>query len=116
MNWKSPAAIAACAVLAAALALPAEAAPRKKVKYVRAGGGPPTVVITRDEDGKTRTKLIVTPRSYLDGGTEVLPGQRKYSDYATQPFWSPIDILGPGRGYERAPLPDRIEGGRPIRF
>ena len=27
-----------------------------------------------DEYGRTRTKVIVTKRSYLDGGTEVMPG------------------------------------------
>jgi len=35
----------------------------------------------------------------------VLPGQRKYSDYAIPPFYSPIDnALGPGRNYDRQPL------------
>lgn len=32
-----------------------------------------------------RTRIYVTKRSWLDGGTEVLPGDRKFSDYAFPP-------------------------------
>jgi hypothetical protein len=32
-----------------------------------------------------RTRVYVTKRSWLDGGTEVLPGDRKFSDYAFPP-------------------------------
>jgi len=35
-----------------------------------------TVVVTRDEDGRTRTRIIIQKRSYLDPGTEVFPGER----------------------------------------
>ena len=94
--------LAAAAIVATALAQSADAAPRKRV-YAR-GAGQPTVFISRDENGRTRTRLIVTPRSYLDGGTEVLPGQRKFTDYAIPPYWTPIDILGPGKGYDRQPF------------
>lgn len=114
MNWKLPAALTACAVIAAALALPADAAPRKKRLTTAAVPGPAqsTVFITRGEDGRTRTKLIVTRRSYLDGGTEVLPGQRKYTDYALPPFRSAIgDAFGPGRNYDRQPLNPMWETG-----
>lgn len=31
------------------------------------------------------TRLYVSKRSWLDGGTEVLPGDRKFSDYAFPP-------------------------------
>jgi len=30
----------------------------------------------------SRTRIRVAPRSFLDGGTEVLPGERKFTDYA----------------------------------
>src|SRR5215467_1541901 len=30
----------------------------------------------------SRTRIRVAPRSFLDGGTEVLPGERKFMDYA----------------------------------
>jgi hypothetical protein len=32
-----------------------------------------TTIITRDEFGRTRTRIMVQKRSYLDGGTEVMP-------------------------------------------
>jgi hypothetical protein len=31
---------------------------------------------------RTRSRIRVAPRSFLDGGTEVLPGERKFTDYA----------------------------------
>ncbi|MEA2930705.1 MAG: hypothetical protein QOG38_3133, partial [Hyphomicrobiales bacterium] len=40
-----------------------------------------------DENGRARTKITVRPRSYLDGGTEVLPGERKFMDYANPPTY-----------------------------
>ena len=70
-----------------------------------------TVFISRDEDGRVRRRIIVTPRSYLDGGTEVLPGQRKFNFSDAQPYWSPIDVLGPGKTYDRQPLNPRWEQG-----
>ena len=32
-----------------------------------------------------RTRVYVSKRSWLDGGTEVLPGDRKFTDYAFPP-------------------------------
>ena len=94
MNWKLPAASAVCAAMMALTALPVQARSR----------GDGTVAITRDEQGRVSTRIILQRRSYLDGGTEVLPGQRKFTDYAIPPYWSPIDVLGPGRNYDRQPL------------
>ncbi len=99
---------AAAAFTATALAVPADAAPRKK-RYVSANQN--TVFVSRDEDGRVRRRIIVTPRSYLDGGTEVLPGQRKFNFSDAQPYWSPIDVLGPGKNYDRQPLNPRWEQG-----
>ena len=44
-----------------------------------------TVFTSRDEDGKTRTKIIVQKRSYLDPGTEPLPSERNTLDYVQSP-------------------------------
>ena len=44
-----------------------------------------TVYVTRDEDGKKRTKIIVQKRSYLDPGTEPLPSERNTLDYVQNP-------------------------------
>ena len=71
------------AVVAAAglLAAPANAAPKKRVYYNRDR----TVVVSRDENGRTRTKIIVQKRSYLDPGTEPLPSERNTLDYVQNP-------------------------------
>jgi len=60
-----------------------------------------------DQNGRARTKITVRPRSYLDGGTEVFPGERKFSDYATPPSYmngSAYAIWDPS-GSHRPPLP-----------
>ncbi|ABD05461.1 conserved hypothetical protein [Rhodopseudomonas palustris HaA2] len=42
----------------------------------------------RTHQSGPRTRVYVTKRSWLDGGTEVLPGDRKFSDYAFPPGYS----------------------------
>jgi hypothetical protein len=79
----------------------ADAQQRYRSSAAPSGG---TIVRVQDEDGRVRTRIIVQRRSYLDGGTEVLPGQRKFTDYVSLPGQRPLDILGPGRGYDRSPL------------
>jgi len=44
-----------------------------------------TVFTSRDENGRTRTKIIVQKRSYLDPGTEPLPSERNTLDYVENP-------------------------------
>jgi hypothetical protein len=44
-----------------------------------------TVVVSRDENGRRRTKIIVQKRSYLDPGTEPLPVERNTLDYVQIP-------------------------------
>jgi len=54
-----------------------------------------------------RARIAVRPRSYLDAGTEVLPGERKYTEYAVPYGYSAIDtVLGPSFSYDRRPLND----------
>ena len=71
MRLVAMAVVAAFAVGAMSIA---DAAPRKKeVVYVQPGPGS-TVITSQDERGRVRTKILVQKRSYLDGGTEVMPG------------------------------------------
>ena len=71
MRLVAMAVVAAFAVGAVSIA---DAAPRKRqVVYVQPGPGS-TVVTSQDERGRVRTKILVQKRSYLDGGTEVMPG------------------------------------------
>jgi len=60
-----------------------------------------------DENGRARTRITVRPRSYLDGGTEVVPGERKFMDYAQAPTYgwlAPTSSWDP-LGTHRVPLP-----------
>ena len=76
-------AVAVVAAFAVGALSTADAAPRKR-QYVQAAptnvqAAPAyvpatTYVMHRDEQGRTRTKILVQKRSYLDGGTEVMPG------------------------------------------
>ena len=64
-----------------------------------------------DENGRARTRITVKPRSYLDGGTEVLPGERKFMDYAQPPTYlqsAPTAAWDP-TGTHRFPLPMPFE-------
>ena len=45
------------------------------------------------------------PRSYLDGGTEVWPGERKFTDYAIGPTNTAVSVLDNTPFYHRSPLP-----------
>jgi hypothetical protein len=61
----------------ALLATPADAqTSQTKKKSTVAYNRDRTVVVTRDEDGRTRTRVIIQKRSYLDPGTETVPGER----------------------------------------
>ncbi len=62
---------------------PADAQTKKKtVVYNRDR----TVMISRDEDGRTRTRIIIQKRSYLDPGTETFPGEHgRNTDYVERP-------------------------------
>ena len=78
MRWM---ALAVAAAVAASAVSVADAAPRKRVvqaRYVQGVQAQPgpgaTTIVSRDETGRTRTKILVQRRSYLDGGTEVMPG------------------------------------------
>src|SRR5215210_9357328 len=64
-----------------------------------------------DENGRARTRITVKPRSYLDGGTHVLPGERKFMDYAQAPTYgwlAPTSSWDP-LGTHRFPLPMPFE-------
>jgi hypothetical protein len=71
------------------------------------------------------TRVFISKRSWLDGGTEVLPGDRKFTDYAfpseygypsfgrenlnrpidRQPLMTPTDLGGYPRAFPLPPIP-----------
>ena len=74
-------------------------------------GGPNAVI----QQGP-HTRLYISKRSWLDAGTEVLPGDRKFTDYAYPPGPS-FATQNNNRPLERQPLnPASDLGGEPTRF
>jgi hypothetical protein len=87
-------AAAACTLLSA----PADAQSSQRV--VR--NADRTVVISRDESGRTRTRIVVQRRSYLDPGTQVFPGEVRYNDSIQAVMQSPTAPLsGQGADWDR---------------
>jgi len=65
------------------------------------------------------TRIYVSKRSWLDGGTEVIPGDRKYSDYAFPPpiGYPTFARENNNRPIDRQPLSTPADvGGSPTRF
>jgi hypothetical protein len=74
----------------AMLAAPADAAPKKKRTVAAVGN---TVYVSRDENGRKRTRIIIQKRSYLDPGTETFPGENTGQGYAMSPTHSASGVL-----------------------
>jgi hypothetical protein len=86
--------VAAIALALALIAAPAFAqdghAKKKKTVVMNRDH---TVQVSRDEDGRTRTRIIIQKRSYLDPGTETFPGERGDHDYAMLPNHRAAGVL-----------------------
>jgi hypothetical protein len=57
---------------------------------------------------RTRSRVVVVPRSFLDAGTEVQPGERKFLDYAFPPTHTTMGVVtntGGRVGWHNSPLP-----------
>jgi hypothetical protein len=101
MHLKSAAALCFGLVIVGLAAAPADAQTRQQ-RVVSDG----TRYVERGEDGRTRTRIVIQRRSFLDGGTEVLPGQRKFTDYVHPYGTSPLNVVeGTNIGRSRWPLP-----------
>lgn len=124
MTWKLPAtknlaAVSRAALLVAVAALAvsvigvsqADAAKRKPVNRAYSQRGPNV-----SYNAGPRTRIYVTKRSWLDAGTEVLPGERKFMDYAIPPGPS-FGSQNMNRPLDRQPLsPNYDLGGGPQQF
>lgn len=120
MTLKFPAAnklvvlLAAAAVVALGLGVSPADAQTKRTQYDRDGRpyygaqGP-----NRSYQQGPRTRVYVTTRSWLDAGVEVLPGDRKFTDYAFPPSRS-FGMENNNRPLDRQPLnPPSDLGGYP---
>ena len=106
MRFAAAVTLAAAIVTVAAASTPADAQGRR---YYRGDRSERVTFI--DESGRARTKITVRPRNYLDGGTEVFPGERKFMDYAQPSGYmnaSPSANYDPS-GSRRSPLPMPFE-------
>ncbi len=92
------AAVLACLTAATLVGAPAEAASKKRVVHAR-----------QAEDAQPRTRIRVRARSFLDAGTEVLPGERKFTDYAIPPNYSPTQVIDNTPFSHRSPLPGAFD-------
>jgi hypothetical protein len=106
--------LAAGALVIASLTTPAGAEPAST--YDKRGrpvyGSGPNVSYQQGP----HTRVYISKRSWLDGGTEVLPGDRKFTDYAYPPSVS-FARQNNNRPIDRAPLnPPSDLGGEPTRF
>jgi len=94
MSLRIPAAAIAMGVALAVLTAPAFAQDGQvKKKKPVVTNRDHTVQVSRDEDGRTRTRIIIQKRSYLDPGTETFPGERGDHDYAQLPNHRASGIL-----------------------
>src|SRR5437868_5819416 len=121
MTPKFPAASKLAMLLAAAVLVAASvtsASAQSRPKYDKDGR------ITYGAQGPNRsyqqgphTRVYVTTRSWLDAGTEVLPGDRKFQDYAFPPAIGYPDFAreNKNRPIDRQPLnPPSDMGGYPL--
>ena len=123
MTRKFPAASKLAMLLAAAALVAlgsASASAQSKQKYDKDGrpyygaNGP-----NRSYQQGPRTRVYVTTRSWLDAGTEVLPGDRKFQDYAFPPEigYPTFARENLNRPIDRQPLnPPSDMGGYPQRI
>ena len=125
MTWKFPAAnklavlLAAVSVVAISFDMTAANAQSKR-QYDdrgRAYYGPNGPNVSYQQG--PRTRVYVSKRSWLDAGTEVLPGDRKFSDYAFPPAigYPTFARENNNRPIDRQPLnPPSDLGGEPTKF
>jgi hypothetical protein len=125
MSWKFPAvstlAVSFAATMIAVSGLaPANAQPTRlkydKNGHVDYGRSGPNVVIQQGP----HTRIFITKRSWLDAGTEVLPGDRKFQDYAFPPAvgYPSFARENNNRPIDRQPLmpPSDLGGWYPTTF
>lgn len=111
--------LAAAAVITIGVATPADAQTQTKRKQVtvdngRFNYGPRGPNVSYQQG--PRTRVYISPRSWLGAGTEVLPGDRKFTDYAYPPGRS-FGLENQNRPIDRQPLySDWDLGGYPNRI
>ena len=124
MTWKFPAtklALLLAAAAVVAISFDTTPASAQNPRYER--DGRPTYGAqgpNRSYMQGPRTRVYVTTRSWLDAGTEVLPGDRKFQDYAfpSEYGYPSFGRENNNRPIDRAPLnpPSDLGGWYPKTF
>jgi hypothetical protein len=127
MTLKFPAAARSAKTIALLLAAAAfvavgfsatDASAAKRKHSDRSGAYGPTGPNVSYQSGP-RTRVYISKRSWLDAGTEVLPGERKFSDYAFPPAlgYPSFARENLNRPIDRQPLSSPADlGGYPTAF
>jgi hypothetical protein len=101
--------VRAAALCVAAIAVAWLAIPPVEAQAQTAQAQRDTYTTTRAaKANRPRARVTVAPRSFLDAGTEVLPGERKFTDYAIPPTYMPLGVVtntGGRVGWHQSPLP-----------
>ena len=105
------AALAAAIAVTAFAAPPADAQTQSKAKRYYVGQQGRVVAVNRP-----RARVTVAPRSFLDAGTEVLPGDRKFTDYAFPPAYFPMGTVTNTGGVATGTLSVTLGGTNPSQF
>jgi len=119
MTWNFRAASKLVVLLAAAVALSATSASAQTKRQQYDKDGRPyygAIGPNRSYQQGPNTRVYITTRSWLDAGTEVLPGDRKFQDYAfPSPYGYPTFAReNNNRPIDRQPLnPPSDLGGFP---
>jgi hypothetical protein len=104
-----------CAALVAGMAFAVSSADAQTTTTRYYSNGKTRVATTQ----RSRTRVTVAPRSFLDAGTEVKPGDRKFLDYAfpagSQAGYATSTVTNTGGkvGWDRSPMmnPSELPGG-----
>jgi hypothetical protein len=99
------------ALIAGIVPLASPAAAQSNAVATAPVGAQPTPVAARklsaterEAQSRARARVTVEKRSFLDAGVEVKPGQRKFTDYAFPPGYSPTSSIDFTTGNIRGPL------------
>ena len=97
--------VAALSALIVGAAFVAPAAAQSNPNGTQQGAGAPSKNQTAAErEAQAKARVTVQKRSFLDAGTEVKPGQRKFLDYAYPPGYSATQPIDFTTGNIRGPL------------
>jgi hypothetical protein len=92
MQMKSTAALCFGLVIFGLATAPADAQNRTRQRSVVSDSQATRYTVV-DENGRTRTRIVVQRRSFLDGGTEILPGTQPSTNDVWPFGYNPLGVI-----------------------